>query len=411
MNRKEREIGGPQRADSARVSGEFLQFDRERVRGVSRTIIDSLNITEGDKLFILYSPKGKQLEKAVREMAKGMGAKVKSMNNDQQRLADKLKQVDADVPETARKTAENEIRKTKWSTKLLAIICEENPEAMVDVNSKVREEYRKARGALGPIVAKKQWLIIQLPTEAEARIDNYTSHQEYLDLFFRACDRPWEEIEGAQKILIGEVLSPAKKLKFMVGGTLDSRWQTNLEMDMEEGQNWVNSTVQRNIPGSEVFSAPKQRTLKGRLALNYPVIFLGKVLPNLILEFENGRVVNNETYDENGLLDEKSMDWVKQGLATDEGASEVGEIALGTNNVLDRPFLNALLIEKVAGSFHVALGGCHPLTPNGVKSNIHVDLTCMMLPEFGGGEVYVDGKLIQENGRFLDPRLTVLNPR
>jgi len=32
------------------------------------------------------------------------------------------------------------------------------------------------------------------------------------------------------------------------------------------------------------------------------------------------------------------------------------------------------------------------------------------LPEYGGGRVVVDGEVIQENGRFVDARLGVLNP-
>ena len=80
--------------------------------------------------------------------------------------------------------------------------------------------------------------------------------------------------------------------------------------------------------------------------------------------------------------------------------------------------LNGLFIEKVGGSFHIAIGSSYVFTEyggkpvnldNGVRSTNHEDLTCMMLPQFGGGRVLVDGKLIEENGEFLDPRLSALN--
>jgi len=31
-------------------------------------------------------------------------------------------------------------------------------------------------------------------------------------------------------------------------------------------------------------------------------------------------------------------------------------------------------------------------------------------PEYGGGEIYFDGKLIRKDGRFVIPELEVLNP-
>lgn len=33
----------------------------------------------------------------------------------------------------------------------------------------------------------------------------------------------------------------------------------------------------------------------------------------------------------------------------------------------------------------------------------------MMTPKYGGGRVVLDGVTIQENGKFLDPRLSTLN--
>ena len=75
-------------------------------------------------------------------------------------------------------------------------------------------------------------------------------------------------------------------------------------------------------------------------------------------------------------------------------------------------------MEKVGGSFHITPGCAYSYKEyagkpvnldNGVRSAIHEDLTCMMLPEYGGGKVVVDGEVIQENGQFLDPRLEILN--
>ncbi|KKT76244.1 MAG: Peptidase M29, aminopeptidase II [Microgenomates group bacterium GW2011_GWA2_44_7] len=80
--------------------------------------------------------------------------------------------------------------------------------------------------------------------------------------------------------------------------------------------------------------------------------------------------------------------------------------------------INPLLNEKVGGSFHITPGKAYELTEvggekvnldNGNRSSIHWDITILMLPQYGGGEIKIDGKTIQKNGRFLDPKLSVLN--
>ena len=37
-------------------------------------------------------------------------------------------------------------------------------------------------------------------------------------------------------------------------------------------------------------------------------------------------------------------------------------------------------------------------------------LVCIQRPDYGGGEIWFDGKLIRKDGRFVLPELTALNP-
>ena len=105
-------------------------------------------------------------------------------------------------------------------------------------------------------------------------------------------------------------------------------------------------------------------------------------------------------------------------LNTDEGARYFGEVALGTNPGLRRRLLNPLLNEKVGGSFHITPGRAYSRTEyhgrpvmldNGNRSDVHWDIAIPMLASFGGGRVLLDGALVQEDGRFLAPELSVLN--
>ena len=71
---------------------------------------------------------------------------------------------------------------------------------------------------------------------------------------------------------------------------------------------------------------------------------------------------------------------------------------------------NTLFDEKIDGSFHLALGSCFDEADNGNKSAIHWDLVYIQAPEFGGGDIYFDGRLIRKDGRFVIPELETLNP-
>ena len=103
-------------------------------------------------------------------------------------------------------------------------------------------------------------------------------------------------------------------------------------------------------------------------------------------------------------------------LLGDEGARWTGELGIGTNPHLKKHVANGLLVEKIGGSFHMALG--HPYTyteyggepvkvDNGNKSDLHWDLTTMLHGK--DGCIYLDGRAVMKDGRWLDDKYAVLN--
>ena len=69
-----------------------------------------------------------------------------------------------------------------------------------------------------------------------------------------------------------------------------------------------------------------------------------------------------------------------------------------------------LFDEKIAGSFHFTPGQAYEgKTDNGNRSQIHWDLVCIQRPDYGGGEISFDGKLIRKDGKFVLPELESLN--
>ena len=45
-----------------------------------------------------------------------------------------------------------------------------------------------------------------------------------------------------------------------------------------------------------------------------------------------------------------------------------------------------------------------------VKRKVHWDMVNIQRKDYGGGEIYFDGKLIRKNGVFLAKALAKLNP-
>ena len=75
----------------------------------------------------------------------------------------------------------------------------------------------------------------------------------------------------------------------------------------------------------------------------------------------------------------------------DEGAKFVGEIAIGTNNMVQDITGNILFDEKIGGAIHMALGASYPEAGGKNVSGLHWDLI----------EIYADDVLIYKDGKFV----------
>jgi len=105
-----------------------------------------------------------------------------------------------------------------------------------------------------------------------------------------------------------------------------------------------------NIPTEEVFSTPDMTATRGRVKCTRPVTVYGAQVDGAWFRFENGRVIESGA--------EKNAEVLKQYLATDDGASMLGEVALvGVDSPIyqsGRIFHNILFDENA--SCHIALG-------------------------------------------------------
>ena len=212
--------------------------------------------------------------------------------------------------------------------------------------------------------------------------------EEYADYVFACCKlddddpvRSWRDLSAWQQGLCDR-LKDYDSMR-IVGKDTDLRFRC-------AGRSWINCDGHNNLPDGEVFTGPIEDSVEGTIRFTFPGVFQGEAVEDIFLRFEQGRVVEARAAEGEALL--HGM------IGTDEGARYVGEIAVGTNDRIDRFTRNMLLDEKMGGTIHLALGRGIPLCGSRNKSAIHWDLLKDMRD---GGEIFADGKLIYQDGRFI----------
>ena len=153
---------------------------------------------------------------------------------------------------------------------------------------------------------------------------------------------------------------------------------------------WVASYGSRNFPDGEVFTGPIEDATTGRVRFSFPAAIGGREVNDVRLRFENGRVVESQA--------RTGQDYLRQMLALDDGASVLGEFAIGTNYAVRRFTKQILFDEKIGGTCHMALGAGYPNSGSRNRSALHWDMVCDLR---SGGQIHADGEPIYRDGRFL----------
>ena len=236
-------------------------------------------------------------------------------------------------------------------------------------------------------VKRTKWVVLRFPNDAMAQLAKQP--QEVFEKFYYdVCCIDYAKMSKAMDPLV-KLMKKTNKVHIKGKGT-------DLTLSIK-GIPPVKCDGHRNIPDGEVYTAPVRDSVNGVLQYNTPSLYEGTVFEGIRFEFKNGKIVkataNNDTAKLNRILD------------TDSGSRYIGEFAIGVNPMVKEPMKDTLFDEKIDGSFHFTPGQCYDEAPNGNKSAIHWDLVCIQRSDYGGGEIYFDGKLIRKNGVFVHPAL------
>jgi aminopeptidase len=287
--------------------------------------------------------------------------------------------------------AQHELARMKKMDAYIALRGSNNITELSDVPMKQMQLImKKMRPVQDQRVKKTKWVVLRWPTSSMAQLAAMST-EAFEDFYFEVCTLDYRKLQPGMKVLKAlmektdrvEIKGPGTDLRFSVKGIPA-----------------VICGGDRNIPDGEVFTCPIKNSVEGHVTFNAPSIYQGIGFDGIRLEFREGKIVeatSNQTEKLNKILD------------SDPGARYIGEFSLGFNPHVLQPMRDILFDEKIAGSFHFTPGQAYEEADNGNRSQVHWDMVCIQRPDYGGGEIYFDGKLIRRDGEFLPKQLRSLN--
>jgi aminopeptidase len=242
-------------------------------------------------------------------------------------------------------------------------------------------------------VPNTKWVVLRWPNAGMAQ-QAKMSTAAFEDFYFDVCTMDYGKMAKA--------VGPLKDLMDRTDRVEIKSPGTDLTFSIKDIGS-VPCVGKRNIPDGECFSCPVKDSMNGTIQYNTNSLYLGQEYSNIRYVVKNGKIVEAGA----GAMTDK----LNEILDTDEGGRYFGEWALGFNPYVLHPMLDTLFDEKIAGSFHLTPGNAYPPPGgNGNTSAIHWDTVLIQRPEYGGGEIWFDGKLVRKDGLFVLPELEGLNP-
>lgn len=236
-------------------------------------------------------------------------------------------------------------------------------------------------------VRHTKWVVARYPTHSMAQ-QARMSRESFASLYYDVCTLDWDRFSRAMDPLKA-LMERTDRVRLTARDTDVTFSIKNIAAEKCDGS--------RNLPDGEVFTAPVRDSVNGVITYNAGSLYAGTSWDWIRLTFKSGRVVDVEASND--------VEKLRKIFATDEGASYLGEFSFGLNPRLHRPMKDTLFDEKIYGSFHTALGQCYEGTENGNRSAIHWDLVCIQTAAYGGGNVWLDGDLVREDGHWVHPEL------
>ncbi len=353
-----------------------------RIDEYARLLVDrSLAVRQGWQVFVQSTPLARPLVEAVQEQIARRGAYPilqltwESVGGPFAREA---------PLELLARPAPLQLRVWEECDAFLMIRAPENTREGSDLSEERRRLLQQRADPLRrrQMAMEVPWVICEHPTNAAAQ-EAGMDLDEYTEFVFGATLLDWD-VEGEKMARIAGVFDDAGAVRVVGEGT-------DLTLSLA-GRSGAIDDGHINMPGGEVYYSPVEDGVDGVVTFSeFPAVYYGHEVSGVCLVFERGRIVEASAV--------TGRDFLLRTIETDEGSSRLGELGIGCNPGIQRFTKNVGFDEKIAGTVHLALGNSYSSTGGTNVSSIHWD---MVKDLRRGGQLYADGRLVQEDGRWVD---------
>jgi aminopeptidase len=291
--------------------------------------------------------------------------------------------------EVLREAAPLQQRIWREADAVISIWAPENTDEGADLSD---ERKAAAQEAMRPLRERTMamdvpWVIAEYPTPAAADEAGMT-FDELEAFIFDAVLLDWDA-EAARMRAIADIFDEAETVQIVGPGT-------DLTLSLA-GRSGAVEDGHINMPGGEVFYSPLETSATGTISFDeFPAVYYGNEVIGARLVFEEGLIVEATA--------REGEEFLLQTLDTDEGSRRLGELGIGCNPGIQRFMKNVAFDEKIDGTIHLAVGNSYTSTGGTNRSAVHWDIVKDLR---SGGRLYADGRLVQEDGRWLEKPLSL----
>ena len=276
---------------------------------------------------------------------------------------------------------EFEILSNEWADANIGLRGGYNLDIYHDIPAEILAKNQKAQGKVSTARWQNtRWVLTRVPNAAFAQQAGLDL-EAVMDMYFDACLLDYQTLREKwvawSHSLAGSSEVHLKGLK------------SDLRMSIK-GRTWGEPDARFNLPGAEMDTSPLEDSVNGHIYFENPGVLGGRQMWDITLEWENGKLIKATA--------STHEDFLHQILATDEGASKVGEFSMGLNDRLHKFTNDILWDEKMYGTAHIALGRADSRTGGTNDSIIHWDIVKDLREE---GEVTIDGRTVLKDGKLL----------
>jgi aminopeptidase len=218
---------------------------------------------------------------------------------------------------------------------------------------------------------KYTWTLALYGTPSMAK-EAGLSLDDYWQQIIKACFLEEPDPIAKWKKVSTEVSRVAKRLTDLQIKNLHAKGEDmDLHIKLGEMRKWLGGGG-RNIPSFEVFTSPDWRGTEGWIKFNQPLYYYGPKVEGIELHFKKGRVIKASATKNEKLL--------KEMLATDKGAAQIGEYSLTDKRLshITKFMAETLFDENIGGPYgntHLAVGRSYHDTYTGRTSDINKKLS------------------------------------